>query len=138
MSSNIEIDISKTQYTSLVQPFKMSSKTTFYGTVTTSGPLAVGQAAYVVINTPLENENDISSIMVKYDGLEDFWRYLDGSTYSQFPDIPNREYEVGSYSYFTDGVHHLLTYVANQSASPVNIPTFILRFQLNLYDTPFQ
>lgn len=134
------INLEKTQYVSLLSGFK--NKFGYNVTNVTPGySIPVGQ--FVAITTTLTFVNpgavlgDISSVQVKLDGLETFWRTIEGYTVIRFPNSAAPQYEVGIITFFTATQHTVYIYIVNQTGGTVNVPAFTIRYRLNTFDTPF-
>lgn len=135
------IDLQKTQYISSLSGFRRK----FTYNVTNPLPgYSLPTGTFVAIQTDLTFTNpgavlgDISSIQIKYDGLETFWRHLDGFVFSQYPNFVSPDYEITALTFFTPTQHSLYIYIVNQTAGTVNVPAFTLRYKLTTYDTPFE
>lgn len=134
------IDMQKTQYVSLLSPLK--NKLGYEVTNALPG-YALAAGTFVSIATTLRFRSpgivlgDISNVQLKYDGLESFWRKIDGYVFSSYPSFSAAQYEIGALTFFTATTHTLYVYIANQTGGVVNVPAFTLRYRLNTFDAPF-
>lgn len=134
------VNLQKTQYISSLSGFKNK----FGYNVTNATPgYSLGAGQFVAITTTLTFINpgavigDISSVQIKLDGLETFWRNLEGMFWVEFPDSTTPTYEVGALTFFTPTTHSVYVYIANETGGTINIPAFTIRYRLNTYDAPF-
>lgn len=134
------VDMQKTQYISNLSGFK--DKDNLSVTVNVSAfSLGAGQFLNITNTTPFADPtiafNNISSLRIKYGGLETFWRQVDGFIASDYPSPSVPDYQIGSLTYFTATAHVLYIYIANQTGGIVNVPALTIQYELNLYDGPF-
>lgn len=136
----MSIDLQKTQYVSSLSGFKNK----FGYEVTSVLPgYSIGVGRFISVDTVLTFVNpgvvigDISSVQIKYDGLETFWRTLDGFVFTEFPHPNLPDYEIGAVTFFTPTQHHVYLYIVNQTGGTINVPSFTLRYRLNTFDAPF-
>lgn len=129
------VNLQKTQYISLLSGFKNKNNYSLSHDVA-SYNLSAGQAVQVIINLVFSNPDavlgNLSSTQVKYDGIESFWRLINGFGFSQ-----QATYEIGSLTYFSPTTYTLYTYLANETGGNITSPAFTIRIRLNMYDMPF-
>lgn len=134
------INLQKTQYVSLLSGFK--NKFGYNVTGAISG-FSLPAGEFVAISAILTFQNpgavigDISSVQIKLDGLETFWRNLEGMFWVEFPNSSAPQYEIGCLTFFTPTTHTVYTYIVNETGGAINIPSFIIRYRLNTFDSPF-
>jgi hypothetical protein len=130
------IDFSKTAATSKASGFKNYTTTSF--SVAAGGyNLAAGGYQTHTATATLSRENSVSQIQIKYDGLDSFSQLVRGKIIQRYPTWAGATYEVGSYTYFTGTTLTVFTYVVNQTAGLVAIPSFTVECNASLFIAPF-
>jgi hypothetical protein len=99
--------------------------------------LAVGSYSRKTLTIPLDNENAVSTIKIRYNGLQTVWRPLPGYVITNFPVYNAPSYQVQTFSYYKDGLLYIDTYISNQTGGSVTVPAFTLEVSADLYLTPF-
>lgn len=130
------IDFEDIIFISSASGFKRSSGINVAFNVT-SVNITAGTVVYFTLTTPMDNEDAISMCQVQFDGLDSFWRQVDGYTFAEYPSAASSNYEIGVVSYFTGSEHKLFVYIVNQTGVTQLVPAWILRLKLSVYDTPF-
>lgn len=132
----MQVDFSKTQYISNAAGFRRSGGFSVSASVSAVS-LTAGQAVFFSLNTPIENADAISVCQVRLEGLESFWRQVEGYVFTQFPSVAAPDYEIGLVSSFTGSTHKLFVYIADQGGGGASVPAWTLRLRLSVYDAPF-
>lgn len=129
------MDLTKTLYASFFAGFKnkYSSPRTFNYDID-SFDLDPGDVLSITVTITLDNESDVTEAMVKYDGIEDFWRVMEGYAATSMPSWAAAEYEIQTLIFFEDNNLIFYTTIVNETAGTITIPAFTLRFIYNLYD----
>ena len=99
----------------------------------------LGAFAFVAhtITIPIDNADSISSVQVKYTGLDDFWREVDGTAFRRYPSWSVQLYEISSQVYFSGSNLIIYTYIADLSGSSQTIPAFTIDVEAALFLAPF-
>lgn len=136
----MSVDLQKTQYVSTLSGFKNK----YLYDVSSAIPgysLTVGTYVAVTITLTFLNPGavlgDISSVQIKYDGLDTFWRVVEGFVFTDYPSSAVRDYEITTLTYFTNTSYIIYMYIVNETAGTVVVPAFTFRYRLNTFDSPF-
>jgi hypothetical protein len=89
------------------------------------------------VTYPLNNTNAISSIKIRYNGLQSWWRPLPGYVITNFPVYNAPDYQIQTFSYYKGGLLYIDTYISNQTGGTVSIPGFTIEVSADLYIAPF-
>jgi len=132
-----DIDLSKLNMSSHFAGLKNYDNDVDFQVVIPSFSLGAGDFTRHIASTPLDNEDAISHVQIRYEGLQSFWRQFPGYLITNFPIYDTPDYQIQSYKYFTGGVLYVDTYIANQAGVSVLIPDIIVRAKASLYLAPF-
>jgi hypothetical protein len=87
----------------------------------------------------LDNADDISHVMVKFTGIETFYRILEGTFQADYPNRASRRYSIQAFSYYKSGLLYVDAYAIWQSdagAGNAVVPAFTMDCLASLYQTP--
>lgn len=88
-------------------------------------------------STPLNNSNAVTEVQIQYVGLDSFVRILPGVIVYNTPNATSPNYQIESFSYFTGGNLIVDSYISNQTAGTITIPTITFACQGFLFNAPF-
>lgn len=132
----MKVDLNKVIATTLFSGFGNYGSVPFSAVIAGQN-LGAGAVVSAGASTPLNNTNAISQVQVQYTGLDAFWRLLPGVVIADYPNASSPNYQIESFSYFTNGILHVDTYISNQTGGTVAIPAITISCRAFLFLAPF-
>lgn len=117
--------------TSTAQAFKKYTASSFSVSIPSQN-IAVGGFVSYTATTAMDNAGSICQVQTYYDGLEAFWRVINGSSVTNFTN-----YQVLTYYYFSGTTLSVNTLISNQTGGTITIPAITVNCRAFLFLAPF-